>query len=248
MALQYINLNTVHPALGIGAELHLNSRLALQLGYRNATVSGSDSYSTQEAFKMRNLSFESEINEAQVSLRYYPFGFLPDRKRWSPYFFTGLTIFHFNPMAEYQGNWVELQPLGTEGQGTSAFPDRKPYNLTQVAVPLGGGFKYFISPSLAVGFEGTLQVTFTDYLDDVSTTYVDPAVLIAENGLRAYNLSNRTGEYTGGEPLPKGSASVRGNPDVNDYYGYLGVTFSFIFPSGIIQSKAAKRANIGCGR
>jgi hypothetical protein len=228
--------------------LHLNSRWALQLGYKNAAVSGADSYSTQEGFRVRNLSFESKINELQASLRYYPLGYIPEQKRWSPYFFTGVTLFHFNPMAEYQGNWVELQPLGTEGQGTSAFPDRKPYRLTQIAVPLGGGVKYLLSPSLAVGVEGTLQVTFTDYLDDLSNTYVDPAILIAENGLMAYHLSNRTGEYLGGEPTLKTSTSPRGNPDVNDYYGYFGVTFSFIFPSGFIESAAAKRANIGCGK
>lgn len=191
-------------------------------------MSGADSYSTQEGFRVRNLSFESKINELQASLRYYPLGYIPEQKRWSPYFFTGVTLFHFNPMAEYQGNWVELQPLGTEGQGTSAFPDRKPYQLTQIAIPAEMGIKFMIGNSFSLNVAGGFRYTFTDYLDDVSTTYVNADVLIAERGEVAYALSNRTWGTNEGVPDDLGNGSKRGGL-ANDHYGWIGTTLSYYF-------------------
>lgn len=243
---QYFDPKVIHSSFGIFTELHLSSHFSSNLMARKATISGDDAYSGNEAFMMRNLSFRSDIYELQLTGRWYPFGFDPINQKVSTYLFTGLTLFHFNPKAEYQGDWVSLQLLHTEGQGTSAFPDRQPYRLTQLAVPIGGGIKWNITRDFALAFEGNLQVTFTDYLDDVSTTYVDPSLMLSELGSLSYALSNRSGEYNGGEPLPKGNGDQRGNPDVNDYYGYFGVTLSYVFPSGIIYSIAEKRADIGC--
>src|SRR5207342_1550715 len=61
-----------------------------------------------------------------------------------------------------------------EGQGFPEYPDRKEYSLTQQALIMGGGFKYYLKENMYVGFEILHRKTFTDYIDDVSTKYIDP--------------------------------------------------------------------------
>ena len=99
--------------------------------------------------------------------------------------------------------------MGTEGQGTSTFPGRQPYSLTQIGIPVALGCKVAINEYLFIGLETSLLWAMTDYLDDVSLTYVNPDVLIEENGLLAYQLSNRTGEFLQAEPLNLGNGSMR---------------------------------------
>ena len=68
-------------------------------------------------------------------------------------------------------NGTPLQELGTEGQGTTSFQNRKPYSLTQLSIPFGGGVKIGVSDDFNIIIEYGLRKTFTDYIDDVSTTY-----------------------------------------------------------------------------
>ena len=72
---------------------------------------------------------------------------------------------------DYYSQWIDLQPLGTEGQGTTAYPDRKKYSRTQIAIPMGGGVKISLNDNLNIAFSFSARKTYTDYLDDVSTTY-----------------------------------------------------------------------------
>ena len=91
---------------------------------------------------------------------------------FSPFIFTGVSLFNFNPKAEASdGQWYTLQELGTEGQGTTSFQNRKPYSLTQLSIPFGGGVKIGVSDDFNIIIEYGLRKTFTDYIDDVSTTY-----------------------------------------------------------------------------
>jgi len=87
----------------------------------------------------------------------------------SAYGFLGIGVFHFNPKAKLDGQWYQLQPLGTEGQGQVA--SRSKYKRTQLCVPLGLGAKYAIDRQISVGLELGLRYTFTDYIDDVSKSY-----------------------------------------------------------------------------
>ncbi len=65
-----------------------------------------------------------------------------------------------------------LRGLGTEGQGNAAYPDRKPYGSMGICLPFGVGAKYAINPRMNIGVEISHRFTNTDYLDDVSKTYV----------------------------------------------------------------------------
>jgi len=107
--------------------------------------------------KQRNLDFKTTVLEA----------------------YAGIGVFHFNPkgsLTDANGNktWYNLQPLRTEGQGMGEYPNSKPYKLTQMNIPIGGGIKYYASDRMNFSMEVLYRKTFTDYIDDVSKTYVDP--------------------------------------------------------------------------
>ena len=117
----------------------------------------------------------------------WEFNFLPyqianNRTKFAPFIFGGLSVYRFNPQAELGDDWYNLQPLGTEGQGTTAYPDREKYKRLKVAIPFGGGFKFKLSRRFGMTVEAGARRLFTDYFDDVSTTYADKDILLAENG------------------------------------------------------------------
>ena len=138
--------------------------------------------------KQRNLDFRTDIWEANACIELYPtmmFGrrSQEDAPRLRPYGLIGLGIFHFNPqgsLKDANGNktWYNLQPLKLEGQGFAEYPNSKPYKLTQLNIPMGGGLKYFISDRFNLGVEFLYRKTFTDNIDDVSKNYIDPALFI----------------------------------------------------------------------
>ena len=133
------------------------------------------------------------------------------------YVYTGISIFHYNPKAENQyGEFVDLQELGTEGQGTTSFPDKEKYSLIQYAIAIGGGFKIAVNPSFNIILEYGVRKTFTDYLDDVSTTY--PGDILSMTNEATY-MSDPSGSHEIGEQ--------RGDPDKKDWYSFAGITLSF---------------------
>lgn len=91
------------------------------------------------------------------------------------YVFTGINGFWFDPTAVAPSNGISysLQPLGTEGQ--FVLPSRDPYSRVQVALPLGVGFAFRITDDINLNVELSYRRSFTDYMDDVSSTYVNPA-------------------------------------------------------------------------
>ncbi len=162
------------------------------LGFRIAAnishVEGDDAQTPdkggrERSRKQRNLKFRSNLQEAYAAVELSPTVFFEQydglAHKIRPYLVGGLGIFHFNPQGEYINangttQWVDLKPLKLEGQGMSQYPDRKPYSLTQMNVLMGGGIKYYLNDKFYVGFEILHRKTFTDYIDDVSTKYIDP--------------------------------------------------------------------------
>jgi hypothetical protein len=131
----------------------------------------------------RNLSFRSNISEVMLAAEIHPLYLFinwEDRDqeppRLSPYIMAGVGYFSFNPQAKLNNRWVDLQPLSTEGQGFKEFPSRKVYALKQVSFPVGAGFRYELSSLFSVRAELVYRILTTDYLDDVSKWYIDPAL------------------------------------------------------------------------
>lgn len=207
---------------------NLNSYFNVKLSGTIAKLEGRDSYSDKAWQIERNLSFFTNIYEIGLSGEINLFQYAPlDREKiFTVYLTGGIAGFHFNPLAELDGQIYELQTLGTEGQGLSEYPDRQFYKLYDLSFPFGGGIKFKIDESLNFNMEMAWRFTRTDYLDDVSKTYPDYNILLENRGLIAANLSNRTGEILG-EPRVFGESSSRGGETVNDYYFLLTVGLSY---------------------
>jgi hypothetical protein len=244
----YFFYNNYKVAYGAYIAYPLKDRVSARVMYNKGYIAGADSVGLDPEIILRNLDFFSDIHEFSILADFYllKFNSLSDNASFSPYISTGLTVFHFNPMAHLFDTVYELQPLGTEGQGTSVFPDRKPYWRTQVAVPLEIGFKYTPTRAIGIAIAGGVRVTFTDYLDDVSRSYVNAEALISENGMVSYLLSNRTWEVSeDGLPKVLTNSSIRGGANSNDYYGWIGVTLSYILIPEY-KFNVSRKAGIHC--
>lgn len=197
------------------------------------TISGTDDNAETEASQIRNLNFRSNILDIGGNLEWNIMGFESGSRDYifSPYLFGGLSIFKFDPEAYCEActeEYIRLQPLGTEGQGTTLHNERVKYALTQVSIPFGAGFKFNFASTWNLGFELGWRKTFTDYLDDVSTTYPTYEVLTAESGALAARLSHRYAEI-GGENVKYGllDEEPRGNPTNMDWFMFTGITLTY---------------------
>lgn len=196
----------------------------LRAGFTYGSVKGNDMDTKQ--LENRHLNFRSTITEANFCLQYDFFAADKDRKL-IPYLFAGIGIYHFNPYTFYNSQKVYLQPLGTEGEGLSIYPERKMYSLTNFEDPFGIGVKYKLSSNLLIGIEFNSRLLYSDYLDDVSKTYPDENELFKGHGQLAVDLSFRGDEIDPAAPYPQGKK--RGNPHQNDNYYTSVVTLTYIF-------------------
>lgn len=176
--------------------------------------------------KRRNLSFKTPIREVAIIGEFHPFmlKYYDELPPYSPYIAFGVGWFSFNPQANLAGNWVDLQPLRTEGQGFPQRPGTKPYSLSQSNLIGGIGLKYELSHLFTARLEMLGRYTFTDYLDDASTSYVDPdwfdANLSPAKAALARQLHDRSSDK---DPGYTGLDAVRSNPQTRDHY----LTFNF---------------------
>jgi hypothetical protein len=218
-----------------------NEWLGFRLAINRGTLEGDDAIikgkgGLEEARKYRNSNFRSRITEGMLLAEIYPTVFLESDPtdvfaKLRPYLLAGAGIFHFNPQGTdpLTKEWVDLRPLHTEGQGFAEYPGRKEYKLTQVNIPLGFGAKYFLSESVNLGLEVLHRTTFTDYVDDVSTTYIDPASFYAHLPLAQAQLAQRMANKSGnnGATTPYAVGAKRGTATNNDAYFSVNVKLGF---------------------
>jgi len=217
--------------IGITASYELQDQIFIRAGFNYSVVGGDDKYSGDTALLHRNLSFETSIAEFSLVGEYYLSNLY--EQKFSPYLFGGLAVYHFDPYAYDQaGQQVYLKPLSTEGQGLSQYPDRKPYSLTQLAIPIGGGVKYAFSDNIRLGLELGLRKLFTDYLDDVSTNYADYNELLSAKGQLAVDMAYRGDETVGGNPNNPAKNAMRGSPGHKDWYYFAGLHLTFRIGGG----------------
>ncbi|MEP6615210.1 MAG: hypothetical protein ABJA57_01460 [Ginsengibacter sp.] len=189
----------------------------------------------------RNLSFRSKIFEVNVLGEVYPLTLFGNAgpvyvsHAFSPYILAGLGVFHFNPQTKLNSQWINLQPLRTEGEGFSEYPDRKVYHKTQIDIPFGIGARYQVSDNINLSLDFLFRKLFTDYLDDVSTTYIDPTLfqkyLSGDDLANALALNNRAGQdpqHPDRQYVSPGDR--RGNSSRNDHFFSLNVKVGYVFP------------------
>jgi hypothetical protein len=216
------------PAGGALFEISPINSIKLRTQFSIASVQGADRLSAKVWQKERNLDFKSNIFEAALMVEVHVLKMAPNLSNmiFSPYILGGIAIFHFNPRTKYKGDWIDLQPLGTEGQGL--YPYKLAYKKNNLSFPLGAGLLFALSDDVSVSLEFVWRWTLTDYLDDLSGTYADYETLRLGNGELAALMAYRFHEISGViEPYPFQEGSIRGNSDVNDVYamGMLKVVY-----------------------
>ncbi|MBC8033434.1 MAG: outer membrane beta-barrel protein [Chitinophagaceae bacterium] len=228
-----VSLNRPKPAFGIFFRKQFGNYTALRVSAHYAQLGYSDVYNKDNEYqRRRNLSFNTNIFELTVQgdFNFYKFLAGDPYSRFTPYITFGVGLFSYDPYAYYQGRKVYLRPLGTEGQGYALYPDRKPYSSMAFCVPLGVGVKYALTDRFNVGFEVVHRFTGTDYLDDVSKTFVNPSIypiLPDDTKPIAAIMSDRSNET--GEPIGfvNGVERQRGYPKQKDQYVMAELTLSF---------------------
>jgi hypothetical protein len=192
--------------------------------------------------RYRNLSFTSPITEFTLIGEIHPLTILNFRNGpplLSPYILAGFGWFSFNPQTYYQGRWISLQPLHTEGEGFPEYPNVHNYSLSQPNIPVGAGIKYDFSPVVSLRGEFIYRFLFTDYLDDVSTNYIDPSLfakyLSPANAALAEALYSRRNEIQPGYVTVPGSQ--RGDPRHNDTYYSFNIKLAVMLGRQKIQRR-----------
>ena len=222
-------LNRPKIAAGLFFRKNFGNYVALRVGANFAQLGYSDVYSKNEVQKRRNLSFNTSVWEVALQGDFNFYRFMPGEPdfRFTPYTTLGIGVFNYDPYAFLGNEKHFLRPLGTEGQGDTSYPDRKPYSSMAISIPFGVGVKYALNERINVGFEVVHRFTNTDYLDDVSTTYADPAIFPPNpdgSPSAAFLLQDRS--YETGTPI--GSKGVqRGNSKQKDQFATAVFFISF---------------------
>ena len=243
-------INRSKPVIGINARVKFHPHLTWRTGAAIGHIQAADRYN-RDYLKPRNLSFNTTIKELHTGLEVSITNL--ETKKLAPYVYGGGAVFHFNPWTtDQQNERVFLQPLGTEGQGLPEYPDRKKYKLTQFALAFGAGVRMSINEHFNVGFELSQRKTFTDYLDDVSSSYADQQILLLGNGAQAVELAFRGDELPGNANYPA-EKEIRGTPTEKDWYYFIGIHAELkwsgirsLFNSGLNGSK--RSYNTKCPR
>lgn len=235
-----------------GMRYKILNPLAVKGSLSYAMLAGSDKRTANKYREDRNLRFRTNLWELEFQLEYSilpePVNYRASRRRkfsWRStiqktniYVFAGLGLFYYNPKAKDNGEggsgkWVALQPLGTEGQGL--MEGRKKYSRIALSFPFGLGVKYPISRTMSVGLEFGPRYTTTDYIDDVSTTYVDNDWLASVNPQAARMADRSVQTNDDSDPLPNvkyGPGDQRGEAKFNDFYMFTVVSVTYKLKTG----------------
>ncbi len=234
------------PAFSIGYRYKIIKNMNVHFSGTYMLVKGDDKL-TQEQFRNnRNLNFKSNIFEVAGRIEFSFFKvkggnrygikktLARRHKSHSQEFigFVGIGGFYFNPKGQHPttGQWIKLEPLHTEGQGLPGAA--APYKKYAICIPMGVAYRMIIGKLWNVGVELNYRKTFTDYIDDVSTsyypnkqlqsdTYGKTSVIMADPSLDIiYGATANNGDGTGAQ---------RGDKD-KDSYMSLQITVGRFFP------------------
>jgi len=245
-----LELTLTRPSLTMGYRYRALKFLAFRADFNYMRLYGSDELTKEPFRNNRNLSFRSPIAElsgiveltSQITTmgnRYHIKKTMRRRYKSSNqylYVFMGIGMFYYNPQALFNGQWVDLKPLSTEGQGLPGGPAE--YKRISVCIPFGFGYRLNISRKLTIGLEYNFRKTFTDYIDDVSGVYYDKQMLLAYRGPVSAALSDPSkGDIPGAtSPNADGTGAQRGDIQ-NDSYMCIELKVGYF-----LTTKTRKRA------
>ena len=207
------------PTIGIHLKRNLNYYFGLNLSIIAGNIQAHDAESNDFYINTRNLQFKSRITEFSLLLEFnfHPYLSRDPEYNYTPFIFSGISKFYYNPQNQASnGIWYNLRPLLTEGQGSDFYPGRELYKLSGIAIPIGIGYKVNIYNYITLSFSLGWRITFNDYIDDVSTTYIEESML-TDLALELAEPSYH--DFSDG--------FQRGNPYNKDKYGFLGVSIIY---------------------
>lgn len=279
------DISFTKPSIGLSFFHRFGPRYTLQAQYMYGALSGSDAESADKndaengVFRyQRNLSFRNRIHELSVVAVFDLFenqSTYISRVKWTPYIFAGGALFYHNPQAQapatfldgspnpYAGQWVDLRPLGTEGQYSDLAASDvnfgiKPYSNLQFSIPFGLGARFRVNEVFDIWADLSFRYTFTDYLDDVSGNYVDLTKIRSQSNDPTMNklaqaMSYRTNELLGAPPANVGvdygtfrvwpgygsenPENLRGNKKNNDIFMVTSVRLTYILGATFHKAK-----------
>ena len=202
------------------ARYKFSSSIAGNLSVNYGNIQGDDALSSNQGRNIRNLRFKNKILELSARAEYYIFEandiggrgrYWLDLKTFSHF---GISGFNHNPKGSFDGSsWTPLQPLQTEGVN---------YSKWQIGIPVGVGLYFTYKNKHRIGWDFTWTITFTDYLDDISTVFYQ--------GPLEGNIGNQSGLTNADEQL-LGSFDVgqkRGNPTNSDTYMFTTLSYGYL--------------------
>ncbi|TKK68663.1 hypothetical protein FC093_11140 [Ilyomonas limi] len=244
---QTVDVKSFRPGGGIYAAVLYRQMAGVRLEGTIGQVTASDARPGARNIRKRNLDFTSTIKEVSLLAEVHPLNIFSKEHTTpalSPYLLAGVGYFGFDPKTKLDGQWIYLQPLHTEGEG---FPEtgRPNYKLSGINFPVGGGLQYNISERLVLRGEAVYRFLNTDYLDDVSTTYIDPNLfdkyLSPDNAILAKRLADRS--YAIPEEGTRTPGSIRGSTKKDAYYSVnikLGIRLAKSSGSGRTSGRKAQ--------
>lgn len=212
----------LNPGGGISFRNNWDRRWGIRGSLLYHSIEAWDEDSDDPWIRNRNLHFKNQIVEGslQFELNFFPYQLGNKSYPMTPYLFAGVSYFNMRPQANYNGTWYELQPLGTEGQGTIYGGDK--YKTSLMSVPFGVGFKTNIWAIFGFSLEWGVRKTWTDYFDDISGKYVSPELLEDESGTLAARLSDTSLQREIADPDGNHNGGLqRGDPGRKDYYFFF---------------------------
>ncbi len=217
---------------GLTYKYFVHPNVGFRFGVNYASLYGADSLSNSPALVRRNLDFQTNLLEVSGGVEVNLLPVEKDQYKVSPYVFAQMALFYFNPYTTNQDlEKLYLRPLGTEGQGLRQYPDRKLYSMVNVGFPLGVGMRFFVGKRVMLNPEIGFRYTLTDYLDDVSKSYVNMDTLWKYKGQQSVEFSFRTDELEGWDGNFPNEGFVRGDNRTNDWYWFAGLSVSIYFDS-----------------
>ncbi|KAA9331538.1 outer membrane beta-barrel protein [Hymenobacter busanensis] len=237
------------PNIGFSFTHRFAPRISVRAGLAYGRITGDDAKAADDTdpdakYRFnRNMNFRNDIVEGSLV---GVFDLIENRNNYLkrpdfvPYIFAGIAGFHHNPKGlvgndgptDIQGDYIALQPLGTEGQRLTG----DQYGLWQFSIPFGGGVRYKLNKSFDLGLEIGWRKTFTDYIDDVSTNYVNnPADLSA--GAARYFGYDITKGLDGTYSEANQAGGQRGKSNEDDWYIVTGLSVNYILAPRVKSPK-----------
>ncbi|RQO31890.1 hypothetical protein DBR32_03540 [Taibaiella sp. KBW10] len=217
----------IRPAGGIFYRYYFNPYISLRVGLSYVQLGYKDSYSSNAYQQTRNLSFQNNLLEATVIGEFNFFRFQTGNidRRYTPYMVLGVGALYSNPFVMHNGKKTYLQPLGTEGQNLTDYRNRR-YNKINAVVPFGAGIKCWLAPGVNLGVEVVHRFAFTDYLDDVSQSYVGVNSFTPSGNANTASLLQDPSKIVNGQKLGR-IGKQRGDNATIDQYLVGQITLSF---------------------